>query len=163
GPPVLTLAKRPTDMPEDGLGLVLVRRAAMTLLGKIDFPEGRRYVLDELTRKEIDINYLPGFARAAALIATPDSIGVLRAAVKTQGARGYAFYRLAVESLAATQSTDAFAAITDEVKANLGNSELISGVIGALNDNHVLKDSAEFPPRLKDWVLDDKGVTLDLK
>jgi aminopeptidase N len=163
GAPVLALAKRPTDMPEDAVGLVLVRRAAMTLLGKIDYPEGRRYVLDELAKREIDINYLPGYARAAALIATPDSIGVLRAAVKMQNMRGYAYYKLAVEALAATQATEAFPAISDEVKANIGNNELMRYVIYSLDDNHVLKDSAEFPPRIKEWVLDDKGASLDLK
>jgi hypothetical protein len=163
GPPVLAAAKRPTDMPEDPIGLVLVRRAAMSLLGKIDYPDGRRYVLDELAKKEIDINYLPGFAHAAALIATPDSIGVLRAAVRTQNARGYAYYRLTVEALAAAQSTDALPAIGDEIKANFTNSEIMNGVVGRLDYNHVIKTSPEFPARLKEWVLDDKGTSLDLK
>jgi hypothetical protein len=163
GAPVLQLAKRPTDMPEDALGMVLVRRAAITLLGKIDFNEGRRYVLDELAKRELDVNYLPGYARGAALIATPDSIGVLRAALKTQEARGYAYYKPAVEALATTQSLEAWPSIIEEVKANISNNEIMRGVIYALDENRTLKDSAEFPPRVKEWVLDDKGGSLDLK
>ncbi len=164
GAPVLQLAKRPTDMPEDALGLVVVRRAAMTLLGKIDFPEGRRYVLDELAKRELDINYLPGYAAAAALIATPDALGTLRAALKTQSARGYAYYKPTVEALATSQSLDAMPMILEEVKANMGNNEIMRGIVYALSENHPLKDSSEFPGHIKDWVLDDKnGASLDMR
>ncbi|MBK7863321.1 MAG: M1 family metallopeptidase [Archangiaceae bacterium] len=163
GPPVLKLAKRPDGMPEDPIGMVLVRKAAMSLLGKIDYPEGRQYVLAELVKKDVDINYLPGFARAAALIATDDSIGVLRAAVTRQKDRGYAFYKPVAEALMSTQSPTAMGPVMDEIKANLGNAEIMRFMIWELNDNFVLKTAPEFPGRIRDLVLDDKGASLDVK
>jgi aminopeptidase N len=163
GAPVLKLAKRPEGLPEDPIGTVLVRKAAMALLGKIDFLEGRQYVLAELAKKDTDINYLPGFARAAALIANDDSIGVLRAAVAKQKDRGYPFYKATAEALMSTQNVSAMGPVMDEIKANLGNAEIMRFMIWELNDNFVLKSAPEFPGRIRDFVLDDKGASLDVK
>ncbi len=163
GPPVLKLAKRPEGLPEDPIGTVVVRKAAMSLLGKIDYADGRQYVLTELAKKEIDINYVGGFARGAALIATPDSIGVLRAAVAKQKDRGYAYYRMIAEALMSVQSLEAMGPVMDELKANVTNPEMMRFMIHELSDNHVLKNAPEFPGKIKELVLDDKGASLDMK
>ncbi|MBL8954077.1 MAG: hypothetical protein JNK82_25095 [Myxococcaceae bacterium] len=163
GAPVLKLAKRPEGLPEDPIGTVIVRKAAMSLLGKIDYPEGRQYVLTELAKKEIDINYLGGFARGAGLIATPDSVGVLRAALAKQKDRGYAYYRVIAEALMSTQTLEAMTPVMDELKANLANPEMMRFMISELRDNHVIKNAPEFPGKIRDLVLDDKGASIDLK
>jgi hypothetical protein len=163
GAPVLKLAKKPEGLPEDAIGYALVRKAAITLLGKIDYPEGRQYVLTELQKRDIDINYLPGYARAAALIATPDAILTLRKAVTAQKDKGYAFYRPVAEALMSTQAIEAMGPVVDELKANQDNAELMKLMVGELRDNFVLKNAPEFPAKVREMVLDDKGSSLDVK
>lgn len=163
GAPVLKLAKKPDGLPEDPIGYALVRKAAITLLGKIDYPEGRQYVLTELQKREIDINYLPGYARAAALIATPDSILTLRKAVTAQKDKGYAFYRPVAEALMSTQAVEAMGPVVDELKANQDNAEMMKLMVGELRDNFVLKNAPDFPGKVREMVLDEKGSSLDVK
>jgi hypothetical protein len=120
-------------------------------------------VLTELAKKEIDINYLPGFARAAALIATDDSIGVLRAAVAKQKDRGPAFYDVAARALMSTQNPAAMGPVLDELKANIGNAEMMKNMVNELRDNYVLKNDPQFPAKIRELVLDEKGASLDVK
>lgn len=163
GAPVLSQAKRPSDLNEDAVGLVRVRRSAMALLGKIDLADGRRYLLEEVAKKEPDINYLPGLTRGVALIGSNESLAQLRAATNRQKARGYPYYRICAEALATAENAEAAAMIGDELKANAANHELVRGLISGLRDNETVRSQADFPQRVREWVLDDATFSVETR
>ena len=156
GAPVFALAKKP-DLPEDALGQIMVRRAAMTLLGKIDYPDGVRYLLDQVQRKDQDLNFLSAMADGVAHLGTPEALATLQSAMRTQKPRGYAWYRNTAESLGSLESPDAVKAIQSLLADNPGNNELMRNVLHRLEQNNAVLASAEFSAWVRDSALDDKG------
>jgi hypothetical protein len=160
---VLKLAKRPDGLPEDSIGTVLVRHAAIALLGKIDSSEGRIYSLVELAKRDIDINFVGAYARAAAMIATDDSIGVLRAALRKQKERGEGYYSPVALALMNVRNVDALGLAFDELAANATNGELAKNMIGELKDNFVFKSDPAFAGRVRDFILTLPDAPLAVK
>lgn len=154
GAPVMELSKRPTAMADDGLGLVRVRSSALALLGKIDYPEGHRYLMEEIAKKEIDLNILGGLSRGVARLGTTVALATLRAAVNLQGSRGYPYYRAAAESLGTFENPEAISALREMFKKNTTNSELIKNTLWKIADNKTLTRSPEHAKMITDFVLD---------
>ncbi|GMU62826.1 MAG: hypothetical protein AMXMBFR34_45890 [Myxococcaceae bacterium] len=153
--PLLALAKRPTDLDEDPVGYIRVRRAAMEALGRVKNDDGHKFLLDELARPQVDINYLPGFAAGAARIGTPGALGTLRAALVTQKGRGMGYYERAATAVALSTSVDAVALLKDIFKSNAQNAGLARSMFAALARNRELRESAEYAALVKSIVLDE--------
>lgn len=154
--PLLALSKRPDNLNDDPAGYIRVRNAAMSALARCDSPDGHKYLLDELSKREIDINYVEAFATAAARIGTPNAFGQLGAALVNQKSRGAGYYRRAVASLGAAHSIEAIPLIRDVIKANGTNNELIRAITDNLEANHELRETNEFARLVKDVALDEK-------
>ncbi|MFT3708382.1 MAG: M1 family aminopeptidase [Archangium sp.] len=154
--PLLALAKRPENLNEDPAGYIRVRNMAMEALGRVDNPDGHKWLMDELGKRDIDINYLAAYSAAAARISSPASLGSLRAALVTQKGRGAGYFRRTAEALGSGTSVDVLAVIKDTLKANSTNNELCRALTKNLPDNHDLRESADFATLVKDIVLDDK-------
>ncbi len=154
GAPVFQLAKRP-DLAEDALGQIRVRRAAMVLLGRIDFPDGHRYLLSELQKKDQDLNFLSALSDGVANLGTAEALATIASAMRTQKPRGYAWYRNTAEALGSVGNVDAVKAIKELFKENPGNNELFRNVFGRLERNHVLKASPELAAWVREGVLDE--------
>ncbi|MFZ5471994.1 MAG: M1 family aminopeptidase [Myxococcota bacterium] len=163
GPHVLALAKRPTGLPEDAFGLIRVRRAAMELLGKFDSTEARSYLLEEIARREIDLNYLPGLAAGTARLGDTIALATLRAAVNTQKTRGYPFFKAAAEALGAVENPEVVPAIRDLLKDAPGNNELARNVLSRLWDNYTVKSSPDAALLVRDFVLSNTDFGDDMK
>lgn len=161
GATVLGLAKRPTELTDDAYGRIVVQNAALTLLGKLDFPEGHKYLLDELAKRDLDLNYLGAFASGAARIGTPGALGTLRAAINTQKARGMVWYRAAVKALPQVESAEVLPVLKEALLANAANTELARSLL-RVEDNFVLQASPAFPPFIQAVVLDE-GLALDVR
>lgn len=159
---VLGLATRPQQLPEDAFGLVKVRRAAMELLGKFELPEAREYLLGELGKKEVDLNYLPALAVGTARLGDSVSLATLRAAVMAQKPRGYAYFRSAAEALGAAESGDAVAALR-ELLENERNDELARFLLARVDDNQILKHSPQLAEMIRDLVLKEEGYSLQIR
>ncbi len=155
--PLLALAKRPEGLNEDPAGYIRVRRAAMEALGRADSPDGHRWILEELGKRDIDLNYLTGYAAAAARIATPSSLGQLRATLVTQKGRGAGYYRRAAQALSLSNSVEVLPLLREVLKGNPGNNELARTATLGLWTNKELRESQEFATLVRDVVLDDKS------
>ncbi|MBL8914625.1 MAG: hypothetical protein JNM17_28230, partial [Archangium sp.] len=153
---LLALAKRPENLNEDPAGYIRVRNAAMEALGRVDNPDGHKWMMDELGKRDLDINYLAAFAGAAARISSPASLGSLRAALVTQKGRGAGYYRRTVEALGSGSNVDVIPVIRDTLKANATNNEICRSATHNLYFNTNLRESAEFAELVKEIVLDDK-------
>ena len=162
GPPVFQLAKRP-DLAEDALGQIRVRRAAMVLLGKIDFPEGHKYLLSEIQRRDQDLNFLSAMGDGVAHLGTSEALATLAAAMRTHKPRGYAWYRNTAEALGSVENVEAVKALKDLFKENAGNNEMVRNVIARLDHNHVLKAAPEFIAWVRDCVLDEKAFAENVR
>lgn len=161
--PLLALAKRPEGLNEDPAGYIRVRRAAMEALGRVDSADGHRWLLEELGKREIDINYLSGFAAAAARISTPASLGTLRAAIVTQKGRGAGYHRRAASALGLATNGEVFPIIQDTLKANPGNNELARAILKGTVENHELRETQEFANLVRDIALDEQTFTEELR
>jgi aminopeptidase N len=162
-PMLLTLAKRPDGLSEDPVGYIRVRRAAMAALARVESPDGHRYLIDELSKREVDINYLGAFAEAVARIGTPSALTSLKAAVVTQKGRGMPYYRRAVAALGMVSSVDVMAAIRDAAKQNPGNNEVLRPIFEAADRNRELKDTEDYTTFVRDFVLDEQASGDDLR
>lgn len=161
--PLLALAKRPEGLNEDPAGYIRVKNAAMGALGRVDNADGHKWILDELGKRDLDINYLEAFAAAAARISSPAALGQLRAALVTQKGRGTGYYRHAVGGLGAGSSVEVLPLIREVIKTNPGNNELGRTAIMGLWNNHELRETQEFADFVKASVLDEKSSTEELR
>lgn len=160
---LLALAKRPENLNEDPAGYIRVRVAAMEALARVDSTDGHKWMMDELGKREIDINYLRGYAAAAARLGTASSLGTLRAAIVTQKGRGMAYYRRTAPALSLATNTDALAIMRDVFKANPGNNELGREVLDALQANKELRETTPFAAFVRDGVLDEATYTEEIR
>jgi len=149
--PLLALAKRPTDLDEDPIGYIRVRRAAMEALGRVASPDGHKFLLDEVARPQVDINYLAGYAAGAARIGTPAALATLRAALVTQKGRGAGYYERAARALALASSVDVVPLLKDALKANPMNAGFARELFRALGRNKELRESQEYASFVR-WV-----------
>ncbi len=154
--PLFVLAKRPEGLNEDPSGYIRVRNAAMEALGRVDSADGHRWLLEELGKREIDINYLGAYAAAAARMSTAASLGQLRATLVTQKGRGAGYYRRAIAGLSAGTSVEVLPLMREVLKANPGNNEIAREVTDGLWENHELRETQEFATLVRDMVLDEK-------
>ncbi len=161
--PLLALAKRPEALNEDPAGYIRVRRAAMEALARVDSADGHKWLLEELAKREVDINYLAGYAAAAARLSTPSALGTLRAAIVTQKGRGAGYHRRAVAALGLSTNVEVLPIIRDTLKANPGNNELARAVFGATQDNRELRETQEFANLVRDTALDEQTFTEELR
>ncbi|MEW5737313.1 MAG: M1 family aminopeptidase [Myxococcota bacterium] len=153
--PLLNLAKRPTDLDEDPVGYIRVRRAAMEALGRVKSDDGHKFLLDELAKPQVDINYLAGYAAGVARIGTPGALGTLRAALVTQKGRGMGYYERAATAVALSSSVDAVALLRDIFKGNAQNAGLARTMFTALSRNKELRESQDYASLVKGIVLDE--------
>lgn len=161
--PLLALAKRPEGLNEDPAGYIRVRVAAMEALARVDSPDGHKWMMDELGKREIDINYMHGYAAAAARIGTANSLGTLRAALVTQRGRGMAYYRRTASALALSTNTDALLIMREVFKTNPGNNELAREVLDGLQANKELRETTPFAAFVRDGVLDEATYTEEIR
>jgi hypothetical protein len=157
--PLLALAKSPQGLSEDPAGYIRVRRAAMEALGRVDSPDGHKWILEELAKRDIDLNYLAGYAAAAARIATPASLGQLRASLVTQKGRGAGYYRRTASALSLSNSVEVLPLLREVLKGNAGNNELAREATRGFGQNKELRETQEFATLVRDVVLDDKTFT----
>ncbi len=169
GAPVLALAKRPLDLDEDVIGRTMVRRGAMALLGRIAYPDGHKYLMAEVVKRDQDFNFLPGLADGVARIGTPEAIATLEEAVRAQQPRGYGFFHNTAEALGSVTTPDGLPALARVVKENGNNNELVRGVMGRLYENTLLRHTPQFCAWTAQVVLAEKdfgelvrGQMLDL-
>jgi aminopeptidase N len=153
--PIAELAKKPDGLNDDAVGYIRVRRAAMEALGRVDSPDGQKYLIDEIAKRELDINYLGAVALGVARIGTPNALSSLRSAIVTQKGRGLPYLRRTIEALGAVSSVDAVSAIRDAVKQYKTNTELLRSIFERLVDNPEVLDSADYAALVKDVVLDE--------
>jgi hypothetical protein len=163
GPVALQVAQRPVDLTDDTIGRVMVMRGAREALGKIDFPAGHKFLLDEIAKREPDLNYLESLARGTASIGTPVALATLRAAVLTQKGRGETYFRRVVLALPTYPGLDMLAPLKEVVKENGSNSELVRLLFLGLSDNPTVRASPEAAQLVKELVLDEKTLGEDLR
>ena len=163
GPIALEQAKRPQGMVEDTIGRIAVGRSAREVLGKIDWADGHKFLIDEISRKDPDLNYLQSLARGTANIGTPVALATLRAAVGNQKARGEMYYRRTVLALPTYPGLDMLAPLKEVVKENGNNSELVRLLFLGLGDNTTVRASPEAAALVRDLVLDEKTLGEDLR
>lgn len=154
--PLLALSKRPEGLVEDPAGYIHVRRAAMEALGRVDSPDGHRWVLDELGKRDIDINYVGGYAASAARIGTPTALGQLGAALVTQKGRGAGYYRRVLRALALSSSVEVLPLLRDVLNQNGQDNEAARVATRGLDGNKELRETPEFAKLVRDVVLDEK-------
>jgi hypothetical protein len=154
---VFEAARRPSGMPEDALGLIRVRRAAMAALGKLDTKETRQWLLDQMMHAEVELNYYPAIAEGVANLGGPEALATLRAGVRNAQARGYAYYKHAATKLGAVTSPEAVGAIAETIAQNPGKDELVNGIIHELADNREVKESPEFAAFVKTFIVEERG------
>ncbi len=157
----LKLSKKPEDLNEDPLGYIRVRGAALEMLGKTDAPEGHAYILEQLGKRETDINYLGAFAGAAARINTSASLASLKAAIVTQKGRGYPFFRRTAEALGSVEGPEVLATIKELLAQNPNNPELVRQLFNRLADNRTLRENPDYPPMIAELLLDEATFTGD--
>lgn len=161
--PLLALAKRPEGLNEDPAGYIRVRRAAIEALGRADAPDAHKWILEELAKRELDINYLSAYAAAAARIGTPASLGQLRASLLTQKGRGAGYYRRTAEAISLSNSVEALPLVRDVLKGNAGNMELARSATHGFRLNRDLRETQEFANLVRDVALDDKTFSEDFR
>jgi aminopeptidase N len=161
--PLLALAKRPEGLNEDPAGYIRVRRAAMEALGRADSPDGHRWLLEELGKRDIDINYLPGYAAAAARIGTPAALGTLRAAIVTQRGRGAGYHLRAAGALGLSANPEALTIMREVFKANAQNNEVARALLRGTFDNRELRETPEFAALVRDAALDEQTFTEEFR
>lgn len=152
---VLAVAKRPEKLPEDAMGTIRVRRAALELLGKLEFKEGHTYLLSTLNSGELakDINYLPALTAGVARIGESNATASLLAAVNGQRRRGYAYFRSAAESLGSIASPDGVGELKGFLASVEGNPEIAKAIFGRLETNEVVRASPQLASLIADFVI----------
>lgn len=153
--PLLALAKRPTDLNDDPAGYIRVRLAAMEALARTDSADGRAWLLGELGKRDIEINYLAGYADAAARIGTDNSLGTLRAALVTQKSRGFAYFRRTAAALSKSRSVDVIPVFHEVLNSVPNNDEFGGTMIKGFWNNRELRESTNFAALARDVVLDE--------
>jgi HEAT repeat protein len=151
----LKLAKKPENLNDDPLGYMRVRGAALEMLGKTEAPEGHAYILEQLGKREIDINFLGAFAGGAARINTAAALASLKSAIVTQKGRGYPFFRRTAEALGSMEGPEVIASIKELLMQNASNPELTRQLFNRLADNKALRDNPDFAPMIAVLVTDD--------
>lgn len=151
----LKLAKKPENLNDDPLGYIRVRGAALEMLGKTEAPDGHAYILEQLGKREIDINYLGAFAGGAARINTAAALATLKSAIVTQRGRGYPFFRRTAEALGSMEGPEVLASIKELLTQNANNPELTRQLFNRLADNKALRDNPDFAPMIAVLVTDD--------
>lgn len=151
----LKLAKKPENLNEDPLGYMRVRGAALEMLGKTEAPEGHAYILEQLGKREIDINFLGAFAGGAARINTPAALATLKSAIVTQKGRGYPFFRRTAEALGSMEGPEVIASIKELLMQNVNSPELTRQLFNRLADNKALRDNPDFAPMIAVLVTED--------
>ena len=161
--PIVNLAKRPEGLTEDPAGYIRVRRAAMSALGRTENVDGHKWALEQLAKRELDINYIGGYAATAARLGTAASLGTLGAALVTQKGRGPAYYRRAAEALSLSTSVDALALLRDVLTGAPGDNELHRTVTAGFAGNRDLRETQAFANLVRDVVLDEKTFTEEFR
>jgi hypothetical protein len=145
------------------VGAIWVKHAALAALGKIDFPDGHRYLLDGLARPDVDINFLGGYALGAGRMGDTAGLAATRAAVNVQKARGWPYFQAALEGLAAASTPELVPVLADTLHGNSGDDETARTLIRGLEDNFRVKDAPEFAAFVRDFILQSKDFGDDVK
>jgi aminopeptidase N len=155
---VLELAKRPQHLSEDPLGRVRVRRAALWALGKFDAAEGRRYLLEQLMSRELDLNYLPAAAKGAANLGDSEALATLRAAVNRSKGRGPAYFKHMVPAVGSFAHPEVIPVLRELLTELSSDHELSASLVDALRTNEAVTQAPEFAALVKGYVLQPAGV-----
>ena len=163
GATVLELAKMPSGLGEDALGVVAVRCAALEALGKIDFKEGHKYVYERLLSNNIDLNYLPAAAIGTANVGDSEALATLRAAVTRYQGKSYPRYKAAASALGAVTSPEVVPVLEQVLKSDPGNNELLTGIYNNLDDNRFVTGSPQFAKFVQRFVVESPEYGEDVK
>jgi aminopeptidase N len=161
--PLLSLSKRPEGLQEDPPGYIRVRNAAMGALGRVDSPEGHRWLLEQLAIKDVDINYLSGLSESAARIGSPAALGQLSATMTAQKSRTSGHYAKAIIALGTSTSVDVIPLIRAVLESNPTNNEIFLSATSRLEKNKELRETREFADLVRDIVLDEKRFNQELR
>jgi hypothetical protein len=142
---------------------VRVRRAAIEALGRTDFADGQRYLLDAVAKKDIELNYLSAYAAGVARLNTSAALTGLRAAIVTQKERGAIYYRRAVEALGSVKSEDVVPVLREVILDAPGDAAVLAPLLARLQTNLELKETQEYAELVKELVLDEAQVGEDLR
>ncbi|MCI0574426.1 MAG: hypothetical protein L0Y66_27145 [Myxococcaceae bacterium] len=163
GPTVLALAKRPEHLPEDPIGLVRVRGAALALLGKLDFAEGHAYLMTHVDRDDPDVNTLEGWTTGVARLGDSEALAGLRAAVFAQRRRSDAHFRTAAASLGAFPSPEVLPVLKEVLAGEEGNAGLASALLERLAQNPELLSRPELATFVADFAVTQRGWGDDVR
>ena len=163
GKPTLALAKHPVGLPDDPIGKVQVRRAAMELLGKIDYPEGRAYLLEEVVKPDLDLNFLGSLATGTARLGDSEAIATLGQTTRAQRERGAPYVDAASEALGAVANPEVLPQIAELLASGAPSEEALRRLFRNLNQNQPLKVAPSCPRVVRDFVLDNKVYSNDVK
>ncbi len=161
--PLLALAKRPTGLNDDPVGYIRVRNAAIEALGRVNSDEGHAWVLGELGKRELDINYLEAWASSAARLGSDGSLGTLRAALVTQKGRGFSWFRRIAGTLGKSRNTDILPLMLETMKGAPRNNEFARTVTAPLHNNRELRETTPFAAFVRDVVLDEVNFTEEFR
>ena len=159
----LELAQRPSGLPEDAIGMIRVRRAALAALGKVEHKAGRQYLLEQVMKQDLDLNFLPAVAEGTARLGDPEALASLGAAVTQAKARGYPYYRQVSAALGSVTTPEVLPLLGDLLRENAGNNELLTGLHRNLSANTLLLTSPEFAGFVRGFVLEDGAFDHALK
>ncbi|MBM4378723.1 MAG: hypothetical protein FJ086_05385, partial [Deltaproteobacteria bacterium] len=158
GPLVLGLAQRPAGLPEDAVGNLRVRAAALQLLGRVDHAPGREYLFDLLRRSDLDANLVEAATCGSAALGDGESLTELAAAVRRQKGRGPFFHRSALAGLARYPGKEVLPHLRRELEDGVLGAEVVRVVVSALHDNDRLVQSPEGVAFILGFLLDeDRG------
>jgi aminopeptidase N len=156
-PAVFEDARRPNGLPEDALGTIRVRRAAMAALGKVDAREARQWLLEQMMQAQVELNYYPAIAEGVANIGDAEALTTLRAGMRSAKARGYAYYKHVATKLGAVTSPEVVPAIEEVIEQNPANDELLKGIIRELQENREAKHSPELAAFVRAFVVENRA------
>jgi hypothetical protein len=162
GPVLVALAQRPQQLPEDAIGVALVKKAALEALGRLDYPRAADLLLQGLGREDLPLDLLAAHAVGTARLGTPEAITALQAALEKHGGRGPQRQLAIVEAFAAIENPRGFAALSQVLARFPGNSELAARVLGRLRDN-TARSSPEGVRFVRDFVLANPSFADDVK
>ena len=155
GPVALALAQRPEGLPEDAVGNLRVRAAALELLGRVDHAPGRAYLLSLVGRPDLDVNLVESAARGTAALGDSEALTELAAAVRRQKARGDYCFRSALAGLARFPGPEVLPHLRRELDGGTLGAEAVRVVVSGLEGNERLLHAPEGIAFIRDFLLDD--------
>lgn len=158
------LVIEPRGVPlNDELGRMMLRSRAMVILGKFDHPGVKERLEGALANTDLSIDMVSAAASGVAFRGDEDAMDRLKAALSKQGKRGWPFKRAILLAFASIPSPQAASELSRIADSDDANNEVVGGIFYRLQDNEVLKNSAEGSAFVRDFVLESTRFNEQMK